>query len=188
MGYRPIFGHIVFVEVLFFSRGMTEQDSHWSRKIPVLRDMFIWLLRHARPLIREVGMELRSHNVLDDWELIFDTSSLVTCEKKAKICRSASRRYVVIRVYKKTSIQCEVFDFFSEKKVANICECDWSMPWQWFAIKEGIDSDPAFARVGRIRRGQRSIEAFLSVNNCWMICVHGCTEEVELARWTNVEP
>jgi len=65
---------------------MTEQTFNWSGKTSVLRDMFIMVVKVGTGadkycLRREVGMASRSQNVLDDWEMISDTSSLVMCEQ-----------------------------------------------------------------------------------------------------------
>jgi len=77
---------------------MTEQALNWSGKIPVLRGMFFMVVEVGKYadkhcLRREVGMRSRSQNMLDDWEMIFDTSSLVTWEKTVRlvgVCRGSA--------------------------------------------------------------------------------------------------
>jgi len=89
MGDRPIVGQIIFVKVTLFRRGLTEQVLNWSWKTSVLRDMFIMVVKVGKSadehcLRRQVGMGSRSQNVLDGWELIFNTS-LVTWDKTMRL-------------------------------------------------------------------------------------------------------
>ena len=170
-------------------RGITEQALNWSGKTPVLISMFIIVVMIGGSADkycwrREVEIEPRSQNVLEDWEMNLDTQSSVIKENTLRlvgVCRGGV--WGDDSVKEDLIAECS-FWILSEKKVANSREstyqklgtmslsATWKL-WSRSAIKEDVDGVPDFARIGRARGDRRSVRAFLSINYCGILLVCG---------------